>query len=136
MNETLLDAFRRTDYLVCLSPLEWPCIHLDQPLPANLQMIVGDRSWAFITAWNPEAQRRSAEQNHLAQNALLDALNRQPEAVVHPAIGVGAHQWYEPSFFVIGPELAVIDALARQYRQRGFVHGHAARAAQLRLLES
>lgn len=137
MSEALLAAFRRTDYLVCLGPFQWPCIHIDETLPANLRALVGDRSWAFITACNPEAQRRCDEKNDAAQRALFDDLQHQSAPIIHPAIGIGRgiNPWYEPSLFVIGPALAAIDALAWKYRQKAFVHGHANGAAELRLLE-
>ena len=137
MRDALTQAFLRTDYLVCLDPLAWPCIRIGQALPAALQAIIGRQSWAFITAWNAQAQRRPDEQNQAAQRALLDDLNDLPEATVHAAIGigigVGASPWYEPSLFAIGPALPVVDVLARRYRQKGFVYGSAGGIAQLHL---
>ena len=43
--------------------------------------VVGAHSWAFITAWNPQARRRSSEENLAAQRDLLSALQALPQGV-------------------------------------------------------
>ena len=136
MGEALLDAFRTTDYLVCLDEAEWVSIRIDQPLPEPLQKRVGRRSWGFITAWHPQAQMRAAVNNLAGQRELLAALQAWPGAVIHPAIGIGASGWHEPSLFVIGPERATLDALARRHRQVAYVHGAGSEPARLRLLRA
>jgi len=132
MDEALLEAFRSTAYHVCIDTVNWATIRVDLPLPAALAEVVGGRSWAFITAWNPQARRRAPAENLAAQRALLDALQAQPGAIVLPAIGVGSSGWSEPSLFAIGPDLAILDALARAHGQLAYVHGEAAGAALLR----
>ncbi|MFC5435382.1 DUF3293 domain-containing protein [Rhodanobacter umsongensis] len=136
MDKALLDAFRATDYLVCIDDVEWAGIRIDQPLPASLQALVGVRSWGFITAWNARAQAtRTPAGNLAAQRELLTALRAWPGAVIHPAIGIGRTGWSEPSLFVVGPDIATLDTLARQHEQLAYVHGHANSTARLRLLE-
>jgi hypothetical protein len=136
MDKALLDAFRTTDYLVCLDEVEWASVHLDQPLPPSLQARVGARSWGFITAWNPGAKTtRTPADNLAAQRELLSALRAWPEAVIRPAIGIGRSGWNEPSLFVIGPDSATLDTLARQHQQLAYLHGHADGVAHLRVLE-
>ena len=136
MDEALLDAFRTTDYLVCLDEVEWASIRIEQPLPEPLQRLVGHRAWGFITAWHPQAQMRAAADHLAAQRELLAALHVWPGAVIHPAIGIGASGWHEPSLFVIGPERATLDALARRHRQAAYVHGQGSELARLRLLRA
>jgi hypothetical protein len=133
MNEALLDVFRRTDYLVCLGEAEWASIHLDQPPPDPLLQRIKQQSWAFITAWNPQARERATDLNQTAQQALLAALRQWPGADIHPAIGIGP-QWHEPSLFVIGPDVAYLDTLGRQHQQLAYVCGRGADAAALRWL--
>ena len=132
MDEALLEAFRSTAYHVCIDTVSWATIRVDLPLPAALADVVGSRSWAFITAWNPQARRRPPAENLAAQRELLAALQAQPGAIVLPAIGVGSSGWSEPSLFAIGPDLAILDALARAHGQLAYVHGEAAGAALLR----
>ncbi|MEO8809310.1 MAG: DUF3293 domain-containing protein [Rhodanobacter sp.] len=134
MDELMREAFRGTAYHVNLDTLNWATIRVDLPLPAELAVLVGQRPWAFITAWNPQARRQSAKDNKAAQQALLSALLDSPEASVYPAIGVGDSGWSEPSLFVIGADTAAIDALARTHRQLAYVHGQAGGAALLREL--
>ena len=133
MDSGLIAAYRSTDYRVRLAQGGFASIHVDAPLPAPLRSLIGPHSWAFITAWNPFSQRRPGDQNHAAQHALLTALRKLPSAIaIYPAIGVG-QDWREPSFFVVGPELAETDALAQQFQQNAYVHGLAQGYARLRL---
>jgi hypothetical protein len=134
MDKSQIDAFRATDYLVCLDEVTWASIHVDQPLPTSLKALVGARSWGFITAWNPLSEACSPVDNLAAQRGLLAALREWPEAVIYPAIGVGASGWSEPSLFVIGPDLSTLDTLGLRYQQNAYVHGQGIEIARLRLL--
>lgn len=134
MDEALLEAFRSTAYHVCIDTVSWATIRVDLPLPAALADVVGSRSWAFITAWNPQARRRAPAENLAAQHELLATLQALPDAIVLPAIGVGSSGWSEPSLFAIGPDLATLDRLAKTHGQLAYVHGEAAGAALLRTL--
>jgi hypothetical protein len=135
MDEALLEAFRSTAYHVCIDTVSWATIRVDLPLPAALADVVGTRSWAFITAWNPQARRRAPAENLAAQHDLLTALQALPDAIVLPAIGVGSSGWSEPSLFCIGPAVTALDRLARTHGQLAYVHGKAAGAALLRTLD-
>ncbi|WP_449428947.1 DUF3293 domain-containing protein [Rhodanobacter umsongensis] len=135
MDEALLEAFRATTYHVSIDTVSWATLRVDLPLPVVLADVVGMHSWAFITAWNPQARRRPPAENLAAQRELLAALQAQPGAVVLPAIGVGSSGWSEPSLFAIGPGVATFDRLARAHRQLAYVHGEAAGAALLRMLD-
>ena len=136
MDERLLEAFRSTEYLVCIDPAHWACLHVDQPLPQPLQLLVGARAWGFVTAWNPQAQPRAPERNLAAQRELLASLAAFQDVVILPAVGVGTNGWYEPSLFVIGIEPAALDPLAHRYRQCGYLCGRGPGVAQLRLLRA
>lgn len=133
MDNGLITAYRNTDYRVRLAQGGFASIHVDAPLPDALRSLIGSHSWAFITAWNPFSQKRPRGQNHAAQHILLAALRKLPSTIaIYPAIGVG-QDWREPSFFVVGPELAETDALAQQFQQNAYVHGLADGYARLRL---
>jgi hypothetical protein len=134
MNEALFDAFQATHFLVCVDACEWADIRIDQVLPASVQALVAERGWGFITAWNPMSEVRAEAENLAAQRELFGALKQLPGASIHPAIGV-ASQWHEPSVFVIGADVVVLDTLARQHRQLGYVHGSSGSPARLRLLD-
>ena len=166
MDKALIEAYRSTDYLVCLNEGEvtlahsiiapgialrptsllpttlahpsaaWASIRIDQPLPEPLQVLVGTQSWGFITAWNPGSETRSPADNLAAQRELLAALRAWPDAAIYPAIGTGAGGWHEPSLFVIGPDILTLDTLCNRHAQNAYVHGHGHTAARLRLLRS
>jgi hypothetical protein len=135
VDEALLEAFRATAYHVCLDTVTWATIRVDLPLPAKLAAAVGSRSWAFLTAWNPQARRRPPAENLAAQRELLASLQDQPGVAVHPAIGVGASGWSEPSLFVVGVGTRALDELAKAHGQLAYVHGEAGGAALLRVLD-
>lgn len=134
MDEALLEAFRDTAYHVCVDTVTWATIRIDLRLPAELAALVDSRHWAFITAWNPQARRRSAAENLAAQGDLLAALQIQPGTIIRPAIGVGASGWSEPSLFVAGPDSEFLDELAATHGQLAYVHGEGAGTASLRVL--
>ena len=132
-NTLLIAAYRTTDYRVRLTQGGWVSIHVDAALPASLHSLIGERSWAFITAWNPGSQPQPRSQNHAAQQALLAALRDLPRiSCIRPGLGVG-DDWREASLFVVGPDLAAIDQLAEQFQQNAYVHGLGKGYARLRL---
>jgi hypothetical protein len=133
MDNSLIDVYRSTDYRVRLTRGGWVSIQVDAALPASLHPLIGERSWAFITAWNPGSQAQPHAQNRVAQQALLVALRRLPRTTcIRPGVGVG-DAWREASLFVVGPNLADIDELAQQFQQNAYVHGLGHGYARLRL---
>jgi hypothetical protein len=133
MDNSLINVYRAADYRVRLTQGGWVSIQVDAALPASLHPLIGERSWAFITAWNPGSQVQPRAQNHAAQQALLVALRGLPRtACIRPGLGVG-DAWREASLFVVGPNLADIDDLAQQFQQNAYVHGLGNGYARLRL---
>jgi hypothetical protein len=133
MDNSLINVYRAADYRVRLAQGGWVSIQVDAALPASLHPLIGERSWAFITAWNPGSQVQPRAQNHAAQQALLVALRGLPRtACIRPGLGVG-DAWREASLFVVGPNLADIDDLAQQFQQNAYVHGLGNGYARLRL---
>ena len=133
MDNSLIDVYRTTDYRVRLAQGGWVSIQVDAALPSPLHALIGEHSWAFITAWNPGSHAQAREQNHAAQQALLIALRHLPRtACIRPGLGVGG-EWREASLFVVGPNLADIDELAQQFQQNAYVHGLGNGYARLRL---
>jgi hypothetical protein len=134
MDESLHQAYRDTDYLVCVDSVEWAGIRVDHLLPAVLQRQVGAASWGFITACNPRSETRAASENLAAQRALFADIQKMEQASIFAAIGIGASGWYEPSLFVIGVEPSALDTLAQRYGQHAYVCGQGTEPARLRVL--
>ena len=137
MDETLLAAYRATDYRVRLMQGGWASIHIEQPLPTALHALIGAQHWGFITAWHPRSQQRSRLANRLAQRQLLADLGALTEVTtIRPALGVGIHDWREPSLLVIGPGPDALDTLSRHYQQNAYIYGLGCDLARLRKLKS
>jgi len=136
MHEALLAAYQATDYRVRLARGGWAVIRIGQMLPPELLALAQTRPWGFITAWNPRSEAAPRTANRLAQKTLLSHLRALPETLsIRPGIGVAADgRWREPSWWVIGPSIPALDALARRFGQFGYLHGQAGAAAQLHLL--
>jgi hypothetical protein len=132
VTEDFAAAYAATDYRVRLPRGGWATIRIGEPLPPALDELVGKRPWGFITAWNPHGLQRDRHANRIAQRQLMIQLKASPStAAILPAIGVGS-EWREPSLFVIGPEVAWLDSLARLHEQLAWVHGDDSGMARLR----
>ena len=137
MDKVLLAEYRASTYLVCLDTLRWSPIHIGKPLPAALQALVGERSWAFITAWNPRSIRRAVAENFAAQQQLLLALQASAGlSTLYPGVGIGSQGWYEPGFFVVGLAVEILDELGAAHAQNAYVQGCGPASAGLRLLQT
>lgn len=136
MDDALLAAYRATDYRVRLARGGWAAIHIDQPLPPALRALAGEHPWGFITAWNPRSAPTPRSENRASLRALFEALRAIPQTItIRPGLGIGSTgQWAEPSLWVVGLGIAVLDPLATHFRQFGYVHGQGASQAELRLM--
>lgn len=137
MDKALLAEYRASTYLVCVDTAQWSPIHIDMSLPDGLQTLVGENPWGFITAWNPRSEPHTDDANTAAQQQLLSTLQASAAVVaLYPGIGIGMTGWYEPSLFVVGLELATLDALCRGHAQNAYVHGRGHAPANLRMLQA
>ncbi|WP_254063387.1 DUF3293 domain-containing protein [Rhodanobacter sp. L36] len=132
MTEDFTTAYNGTDYRVRLSRGGYATIRIGAPLPPALREHVGTQPWGFITAWNPHGLRQNRLANRVAQRQLADALKALPSTVaILPAVGVG-DAWQEPSLFVVGPDVASLNAFAVLYEQLAWVYGDDLGLARLR----
>jgi predicted nucleic acid-binding protein len=119
LSPELLAAYHAAEYIV-LDPRI--VIRIGEPSRALDELLASDRSAAFITAANPESERRSNEENRRLVTELremLDAVGRtyrqgegrDPNAA-WPA---------EPSFLVLGISREEATNVARRFAQNAFV---------------
>jgi hypothetical protein len=135
MDDALLAAYRATAYRVRLARGGWATIHPEAPLPDALRPLADAHPWGFITAWHPRSRPTPRPANRRAQRSLLADLRALPATVaLRAGCGAGDDGWREPSLFVVGPDTAMLDTLARRYEQNAYVYGHDGSLAQLRLL--
>lgn len=133
MDEGLLRAYCRSAYRVRLHGGGAATIRIGEPLPVVLRPLAGNRDWGFLTAWNPRSQPQRPPANRAAQRRLLADLRAERDLVIHPALGMGTAGWREPSFWIVGIAAEALERLGERYDQNGWLQGHGAGMAQLRL---
>ncbi len=133
MDETLLQAFLSTRYLVNVGP-EPLCLRIGRG-HARLDQLLQRRSWAILTASNPRAQKRSDDENQ-ARNRQLLAHAQAAELATRPAINRADEPGWpdEHSLLLIDPSTDWLLDQARGFQQLGLVHGRADAKAELWLL--
>lgn len=92
----------------------------------------GVETWAFLTAYNPDARERSDDENRAAQQALLDELRERGLAWFVGA-GEADDGSYppEPALLVLGLSRDDAIALGRRLRQVAIVVGQRGAAPEL-----
>jgi hypothetical protein len=133
MDEDLLQAYCRSIYRVRLPSGGSATLRIGQPLPVVLRPLAGDRDWGFFTAWNPRSRPQPPAVNRQAQRRLLADLRADRSLDIHPALGLGTDGWREPSFWIVGIGPEALERLGERYGQNGWLVGHGAGNAALRL---
>ena len=89
--------------------------------------------WAYVTAWNPDSEKLSCENNRLRNAALRERIVRDGY-VVYPGRGEpDAGDWVaEESFLILGMAAAVATQLGAQFGQHAVLVGRAGGQAELR----
>jgi len=91
----------------------------------------GALCWAFVTAWNPGAFPRTAEQNGRAQAELLRAVAELGLGIWPGEGKADGGGWREESVCVLGLDAASAVGLGRRFGQLAVVVGQVGGAAQL-----
>lgn len=133
MDEELLKAYCRSAYRVRLRSGGAATLRIGEPLPVALRPLAGGRDWGFFTAWNPRSKPEPPAVNRRAQRRLLADLHADAALEIHPALGMGTDGWREPSFWIVGIGQDALERLGDRYGQNGWLFGHGAGVAQLRL---
>lgn len=130
----LLALYRATHYDVTLPEHRVATLRIGAPLPAALQHWMGSAPCAgFITACNPHSQILSQPENERRLAALRERLRLQPCRFLEGVGHIPGKRWREPSLFVAGLDLAVLDALAGPFAQNAVVIVPAQGTAHLRI---
>ncbi|KFL37246.1 DUF3293 domain-containing protein [Arenimonas donghaensis] len=91
------------------------------PALAALLARHGASHGGLVTGENPFGQVQSPEENATANQALREAIDAHGLARVDSDGGSEDGGWNEPGFMVIGGGDAVMDSLARRFRQAAWV---------------
>jgi hypothetical protein len=137
VNHSLRAAFRATFYRFDVPDAEL-LLKVGEPSMALAGLLRnrGANCAAVITAFNPQAQSRSAALNRAAQEQLLNDLRTAGYACVAGRNEDPAGQWpVEESLLVLGLDLETAQALATRYGQVAFLWMDASTATP-RLVET
>ena len=120
--ESLINAFRRTDYEVHTNPQFTLKVGEFCSALENLFRESNLSTGCFITACNPESTKLSIEQNALLQETLhSDLVSRN----LHIIKGLGSDpsgEWEgEPSFLTIGISFSNAKSLGIKYKQNAII---------------
>lgn len=130
--ESLLRAFANTDYRLRIGAGEYVvhpgCVH--QSLDADL----GNRRWAIVTAFNPQASRIDDTGNRRRHQQLIEAIRRRGWES-RPAVNRDPDgRWPdEQALLIVDADPRDLDALARSLDQAAIVTGRPGAPARLRL---
>lgn len=135
LTQETIDAYRDADYVVFAD--RTLVLRIGEP-SAALDALIGTEgatTAAFVTAANPRGEKRSDEENGVANAALQSFV----AAAGYPHFwGEGRDpfgSWAEPSFLVIGIYRANAEALAQLFEQNAFVFCEQGKAPELVILE-
>lgn len=130
--EELLQAFAATEYRVRVAGRKH-VLHPGQR-HASLDAALGNRAWAVVTAFNPQARRVDEAGNRRRQQQLLAVL-ADGGWEVHPAVNRDPDGAWPDEIAVLIVEIGMgdLDKLAREFDQAAVVTGRPGEPARLRL---
>lgn len=131
ISEELLNAYKTTTYTVAELGLNIKIEVQNKPLKRFLaQQTV--KTWAFITAWNPESQELSLAENRSRNQTLQQQLNSKGFSTFE-GLGVpDKGDWTpEESLFILGVARQHAIDLGKKYEQNAIVFGEAGKIAEL-----
>ena len=124
-----MDPYRQTTY-----QSDGIQIRIDKhhPILDNLLTINGCRSWAFLTAWNPDGRLCNPEENYRANRQMLTVL-QQKQYIILTGWGVGDDRKWAPeaSFLLLGIPEAEAISIGKAFKQRAIVIGNVGEPARL-----
>lgn len=131
--ESLARAFADAEYVLDVKD-EPIVIRIGDATPA-LDRLVGNRSWAVITAHNPDGRQCSDAMNTAAQTALEQCLDElRPASLLEVRNRDPAGHWPDEPAWLFTPEsISEADRLAHRFGQRAIVTGLPGAPAQLRM---
>ena len=94
-------------------------LRIGQPSPAMAALMA--RHGGLVTGENPFGQEQTPGQNAAANDALRAAIDALGLVRVASDGGSEDGSWNEPGFLVLGGDDAVLDQLARRFRQAAWV---------------
>ncbi|MEJ7618214.1 MAG: DUF3293 domain-containing protein [Pyrinomonadaceae bacterium] len=134
MSAELIDAYRRTTYIVEASHVSPIAIRIGERCGAVDQLLIdrGASRWAFVTAYNPRSTRLSDGENQARHRKLVQRVGALSREML-PGRGVGDDASWAPeiSLFIFEMEPGEARALGREFEQNAVVAGALGGCAEL-----
>lgn len=132
--DPVTEAFRRTTYTARLPDGRTIRIRIGKRNAALDALLAahGERTWAYITAWNPGARRLAATVNAARHQSLLAELAALAKTYFE-GDGIPDEPGWDPekSVLVLGLSLQEARALGRRFGQLAIAAGEVGEAARL-----
>jgi hypothetical protein len=130
-DKELHSAYQETNFRVLLSKEKYLDINIDKYQPELEINLKGLKSWAFITAHNPDSELYDIAINKV-RNLQLEEDLKNLNLKYLQAVGISKDEkWKEESFFIINCSLSQALKLSKKYGQLAFVFGEVRDKAQL-----
>lgn len=135
ISEELLAAYSRTDYHVFADAAFVLNISKFSMQLESLYRVVGVRSSAIITAYNPYSEPRSSENNEQAQQQLCELIKQMGYKWIEGEGKDPSGQWpAEPHVLILGCKLVEIKTLGETFEQNAIVWTNSKAVPQLVVL--
>lgn len=128
----LKQPYLNTDYQIHLSPTQILHLRAEQLNPPLDEYLTEHNTWAYITAWNPDSQPLTTEENVQRNQQLEQALQAQNFTYYHGEGVPDNGDWTpEASFWILGINRKEAIALGKKWKQRAIVWGRRKGVAEL-----
>ena len=132
-SEELKRAYKETDFRAD-TPRGAICIRVDE-IHSDLDLVLHDhnaREWAYITAYNPGSNIRTAQTNQRRHEELVQMVGKSGHKYFHGR-GVGKDPAWEPeeSLLIIGPGRKEAIRIGQHFGQNAIVCGALGSPAEL-----
>ncbi len=131
LDERLLQAYQHTDYHVDVPPLP---LRIGRRHPELDTWLTGidQRTWVFVTAWNPHSQPLPVAENERRQAELLRWVEQRDLPYSTGRSIADSGDWPpEESLLIAGLSRPEAKALGRRFEQNAVVYGEVGGVAEL-----
>ncbi|TWI03680.1 uncharacterized protein DUF3293 [Luteimonas cucumeris] len=115
---------------------DWHDLRIGLPAPGPELAYLDARTFALLSAWDPQSVPRAEAVNRHADQELHDALLASGRAFVPAFSSAPDRSWREPSWLVMDLALADLDALGRRFGQLGMLVWQRSQPVRLRMMSA
>lgn len=128
----LLDAYLLAHYRWEYDGV-WRWLRVGEPSPELEEAFPQARSFAMLSAWNPQSEPREKAVNRREDGELHGELCRGAYNIRAAFASAPDRSWREPGWLVLDMDNASLDTLARRFGQLGTLSWEPGRVVRLRM---